>query len=207
MEIARSGVVSITSKMSVAYVALGSNLGDRGGALNEALRLLASVGNLQCTSFLYKSEPMYHSDQPSFMNAACKIETDLPPQQLLVGLKDIEKRMGRQDTFRNGPRIIDLDIVLYGNSHVTDSNLVIPHPRMAERSFVLRPLCDLDANFIHPTLQQPISSLYDNLDIDSKHSLKRVIPCYNHARKSTRYLSLDCGLPMLMGIVNATPDR
>eukprot|EP01031_Cornospumella_fuschlensis_P036410 gene36410-44167_t len=69
MELARSTVVSIVSKMSVAYIALGSNLGDRGGALHQALRLLTSLGNLQSTSFMYKSEPMYHSDQPSFMNA------------------------------------------------------------------------------------------------------------------------------------------
>eukprot|EP01031_Cornospumella_fuschlensis_P016100 gene16100-19661_t len=149
---------------------------------------------------------MYHSDQPSFMNAACKIETDLPPQQLLAGLKTIEHEMGRQETFRNGPRIIDLDILMYGTSLVTDSNLVIPHPRMAERSFVLRPLCDIDDGLMHPTLHQPIHSLYDSLAMDNKQSLKRVIPCYNHLRRSTRYLNLDGGLPFLMGIVNVTPD-
>lgn len=190
--------------MSTAFIAMGSNMGDRATAIHEALRHISGICNVLGTSFLYESQPMYHSSQPVFLNAACKIQTDLSPHQLLHSLKAIESKVGRQVTFPNGPRLIDLDIVLYGDQQVDEHDLQIPHPRMCERPFVLRPLCDLAADHLHPQLAVTMKTLHSYLGADD---LRRVIPCYNHKKKRTRYLRLDSGRPLLMGIVNITPDR
>jgi 2-amino-4-hydroxy-6-hydroxymethyldihydropteridine diphosphokinase len=194
-------------RMSTVYVALGSNLGDRLCALHGALSCLASLASLQATSALYQSQPMYVSDQPAFLNAACKLQTDLPPHQLINALKDIESNIGRQTSFRNGPRLIDLDIILYDNQLISTPTLQIPHPRMSERAFVLKPMCDIGAEVMHPIKQETMLELYNQLDVNSKKELQRVIPCYNHLRKQTRYILLDSGKPLIMGVVNSTPDR
>eukprot|EP01039_Chlorochromonas_danica_P008082 gene8082-8913_t len=189
-----------------AYIALGSNLGDRASSLGEALKHLSKIAHVEETSFLYESRPMYYLNQPTFLNAACKVETDLSPQDLLIALKTIEQQVGREKTFQNGPRLIDLDIILYGNELISDEHLQIPHVRMTERAFVLRPLCDLAPHLTHPVIKRSMEELYAEIDSESKSELRRVIPCYNHVKGKTRYLRLDSGMPIIMGILNVTPD-
>jgi len=139
-----------------AAIALGSNLGDRPSALRDALLRLASVDGIVAvdkTSRLYESKPMYVTDQPAFLNAAAEIRTTLGPLELLRSLKDTEREMGRQfgaEQLRWGPRPIDLDIIFYEDETVmkleSDGHareLIVPHPRWQERSFVIGPLADL----------------------------------------------------------------
>lgn len=128
-----------------AYVGLGANLGDREAALREAVgRLRAADGVvLRRLSPVYETEPVGYTAQPAFLNMVVAIGTTLPPVALLELLLDIERRMGRVRTIRWGPRIIDLDLLLYGEVHMTSERLTLPHPRMGERAFVLVPLRDV----------------------------------------------------------------
>ncbi|CAM9867745.1 unnamed protein product, partial [Heterosigma akashiwo] len=137
---------------SNVYVAIGTNLGDRALNVLTALRALKKdVGEIKKTSFLYETSPQYVEDQPLFLNAACHIETTLDPQELLHRLKDIEENMGRVETVRNGPRVIDLDILFFEDQIINCGlPLTVPHPAIAEREFVLRPLCDLAPRLAHP---------------------------------------------------------
>ena len=131
------------SDLSTTYLAIGSNMGDRLGFLNQALSQLQSVGRVVDTSFLYESAPMYVTDQPRFLNAAIKFETKLTPIELLKALKMIEEQLGRDfQGQRYGPRPIDLDILYYEDIELGLPELIIPHPRIQEREFVLRPLAE-----------------------------------------------------------------
>ncbi|KAI3322214.1 Dihydropteroate synthase [Xylariaceae sp. AK1471] len=131
-------------KKRTAYIALGSNLGDRVAMIEEACREMDARGiKVKRTSSLWETEPMYVLDQDRFVNGACEVETELEPLPLLDALQDIEKSMGRQKFIDKGPRNIDLDILLYGNETVDDPRLQIPHLLIAEREFVLRPLAEL----------------------------------------------------------------
>jgi len=104
---------------------------------------------------LYESKPMYFTDQDLFLNAACVLETKLGAVDLLDQLQRIEKELGRVETFRNGPRSIDLDVVLYGSEVINTDRLIVPHPKIAERAFVLKPLCDIiPSDTMHPTTAQ-----------------------------------------------------
>ena len=144
--------------MSV-YIALGANLGDRRVTMAEALRLLPPEASVKAVSPLYESEPQPPAPPPSYYNAAARITTSLPPHDLLRHLKDIERRLGRTDTTHWAPRPIDLDIVLYDGLLLDDADLVIPHPRLHERAFVLQPLLDLDPALVHPRLGVTLASL------------------------------------------------
>ncbi|KAI0008788.1 Dihydropteroate synthase [Xylariaceae sp. FL0662B] len=127
-----------------AYIALGSNLGDRVSMIEQACREMDLRGiKVKRTSSLWETEPMYFIDQDRFVNGACEVETDLEPLPLLDQLQDIEKSMGRQKLIDKGPRNIDLDILLYGDEKVDHERLKIPHIGIAEREFVLRPLAEL----------------------------------------------------------------
>ena len=141
--------------MARAYLGLGSNLGDRRANVAAALDTLAERGvAVWAVSPLYESEPWGVVDQPGFLNAACAIDTDLSPHALLDSLKATEREMGRVGALRYGPRPIDLDILLYGRQCIQTSRLIVPHPAMLERAFVLVPLAD-----IAPTLRHPCSGL------------------------------------------------
>lgn len=188
------------------YIALGSNLGDRSRNLLAGMEEMKQFGHIQCTSFLYQSIPMYYTEQPAFLNAACQLHTNLEPNSLLQALKQIETSIGRVESFRNGPRALDLDILLYDNLTFTAEHLHIPHIRMHERAFVLKPLLDMNPHLYHPTLQQSIQEMYEALPKDAKQELRQVIPCYNYRTKLTNYLYIDNKLPILMGILNVTPD-
>ncbi|KAF9653694.1 Dihydropteroate synthase [Thelephora ganbajun] len=236
-------------------IAFGSNLGDRFANIELALRLLESPGQfldagddinqkdaevaIIDTSFLYETTPMYVTDQPSFVNGACLVETNLLPVTLLQVLKRIEAHVGRVPSFRNGPRAIDLDIILYDDDVIDtrppdsrthlenlENQLIVPHPRVSEREFVLRPLNDIVPEYIMPTFKRPIKQLLDNL-IDTPRAgiapMRRVIPFPRYPLlnsssgpkgsipSTAAYWTLtsageSIGKTYIMATLNATPD-
>jgi len=141
------------------YLALGSNLGDRQGNLWLARKALSPEVLILRTSPIYLTPPWGYADQPDFFNQVIEVRTHLAPLPLLDFLKAIEAEMGRMENFRNGPRLIDLDILFYGRRVVESESLQIPHPRLVERAFVLVPLCDLAPDLIHPVLNVTVASL------------------------------------------------
>lgn len=128
-----------------AYIALGSNLGDRGGMLAEALRRLDAGEGVTVTgvSAVYETDPVGYTEQPAFLNMAAALRTTLPPVALLRLLLEVERQLGRVRDVRWGPRVIDLDLLLYGAVKMDGAELTLPHPRMMERAFVLVPLADV----------------------------------------------------------------
>ena len=146
--------------MSTVYIGIGSNLGDRHKNCLRAIELLRQNGLLVTKqSSMHETEPWGVTEQPEFVNMAVEAETELAPIKLLEMLKKIEKDMGRQDTIRWGPRIIDLDILLYDNIILRTDSLTIPHPLMHEREFVLGPLSEIAGDLIHPVLKKSIADL------------------------------------------------
>ena len=131
-----------------AYIALGSNMGDAAENLNDALKALDLVPGVTVTkvSKYYITEPWGYADQPDFTNACCEVETSLSPEALLGVCLGVEAGMGRVRQIKNGPRVIDLDLLLYGEECRNTEELILPHPRMTEREFVLLPLNDLAVN-------------------------------------------------------------
>jgi 2-amino-4-hydroxy-6-hydroxymethyldihydropteridine diphosphokinase len=125
------------------YLGLGTNIGDRARNLHEALRRIATVVQIEATSSVYETEPVGYADQPEFWNMVVRCSTDLPARQLMQELLAIEAAMGRERTFKNAPRIIDIDMLVYDDVVIADRDLAIPHPRMNERAFVLRPLLEI----------------------------------------------------------------
>lgn len=144
----------------IAYLSLGSNLGDRGASIEEAIRLLqdAELTVLRRSS-LYETAPRDFADQPWFLNMVVEVETALFPQQLLSRIKRIEGQLGRKRIVEKGPRTIDIDIVLFGRFAVDSPNLVIPHPRMGERRFVLEPLAELAPDLRHPVTHESMREM------------------------------------------------
>jgi len=137
--------------VNAAYLGLGSNLGDRLLLLARAVRLLSTLRvKVGAISSVYETAPQGMVDQPSFLNLAVQIETDLRPRELLRHTKDIEAELGRVRDLRWGPRTVDIDILLYGDLVVVEDGLQIPHPRLAERAFVLVPLLELNRTLTLP---------------------------------------------------------
>lgn len=149
--------------MTEVYIALGSNLGDRAANLEAAIAALSPDVTVIGRSPIYETEPQYVTDQPAFLNMVVYGETQLDPQSLLRRLKDIEKGLGRGPTVRYGPRPIDLDIVFFGDRTVDSPDLVIPHPRLAERVFVLKPLSDLAPGARHPVTGETVLHMLQEL--------------------------------------------
>ena len=148
-----------------AYIGFGSNLGDRKKNLDDAVRLLSGtpgVGAVDVSSY-YETEPVGYEEQGLFLNAAARVETSLSAKELLHACQDIEVRLGRVRTVRWGPRTIDLDILLFGNTIIDKPELEIPHPLMHERAFVLKPLCELDPAMMHPVLKKTLKELLNSL--------------------------------------------
>lgn len=150
--------------MSVSYIGIGSNLGNRQENCFRAVEILEKRGiKVQKQSSLYETEPWGVKVQPRFINMVVKIETTLKPNNLLRLLKDIEREIGRQDSFHWGPRIIDLDILLFNSLVLNEENLQIPHPYLHEREFVLRPLNEIAPDVIHPVFHMSIDKLTHNM--------------------------------------------
>ncbi|MDP3507446.1 MAG: 2-amino-4-hydroxy-6-hydroxymethyldihydropteridine diphosphokinase [Candidatus Melainabacteria bacterium] len=135
------------SHTSKSYIGIGSNIGDAVCNVNEAITRLSDLGSVLKKSSLYATKPWGVVEQPDFINAAVALETDLGPRDLLNGLLAIERSMGRERLIRWGPRIIDLDILTFGDQAVSEDGLTIPHPHMNERAFVLIPLVEIDEGF------------------------------------------------------------
>ena len=146
------------------FLALGTNLGDREANLRQAKHLLASRVKVEQESVIYITPPWGYADQPEFLNQVIKVRTCLNPSKLLKALKSIENKMGREKTIRYGPRLIDLDILFYGQRVVQKKNLCIPHPRLHERAFVLVPLCEIAPDFTHPIFKKTARDLLAHVD-------------------------------------------
>ncbi len=146
------------------FIALGTNLGDRLVNLRAALAALAPHLKRVQPSRIFETPPWGHTDQPAFLNMAAQATTTLGPQELLSTLKQAEARIGREPSFRYGPRLIDLDILFYDDLVLESPPLVIPHPRLHERAFVLVPLMDIAPDFVHPILKKTIRELLANVD-------------------------------------------
>ncbi|MBI2172113.1 MAG: 2-amino-4-hydroxy-6-hydroxymethyldihydropteridine diphosphokinase [Chloroflexi bacterium] len=144
---------------TTVYLGLGSNLGDREANLRRGLELLAGrIAHLSASS-VYQTEPWGYTEQPKFLNVACRGETNLPPLEVLAFCQEVERETGRTPTFRYGPRVLDIDILAYGDQAFASPELVIPHPRLAERAFVLAPLAELTPGWVHPTLGKSAAQL------------------------------------------------
>jgi len=141
------------------YLALGTNLGDRGESLRNAVERLRDGVQIERLSSVYETEPAYLLDQPRFLNMALRGHTALGPHALLAFLKAVEHHLGRTAGPRYGPRAIDLDILLYGSLMLTTAALTIPHPRMAERPFVLVPLAEIAPKLVPPGWDRSIAAL------------------------------------------------
>lgn len=148
---------------TTVYLSLGSNLGDRERNLKEAVRRLQSLGTIRSISSTYETEPVEFTDQPMFLNCALELETPESPTQLMGHLLEIEKAMGRQRTHKKGPRVIDLDILLFGDKVVDTPTLTIPHPAMHQRRFVLEPLAEIAPETKHPVLKKTARELLEAL--------------------------------------------
>ena len=151
--------------MAVAYIALGSNLGNRAQTLSFAIDRLGRLGTVTARSSFYETEPVGFRDQPPFLNAVVAVETDLEPFDLLRGLLAIEREFGRDrnHSVLNGPRTLDLDLLVMGDCVVASTELTLPHPALARRRFVLVPLAEIAPLLRHPVLKQTMAELLELL--------------------------------------------
>jgi len=153
--------------VTVAYVGIGSNLDEPRRQVLEALSELDQLPHTRVVkkSSLYRSAPMGHAGQPDFINAVAQLETGLPADRLLAELQEVERRHGRERSFPNAPRTLDLDILLFGNATMRSSVLTIPHPRMHQRAFVLKPLLEIDPQLpFHRQLESCKDQTVERLD-------------------------------------------
>ncbi len=155
--------------MERAFIGLGSNLGDRKKNIENSVDLLVGTkkANLLKRASYYETEPI-GPNQPWFINTAIKVETSLSPEGLLDRCKEVEGRIGRFDTTHWGPRLVDLDLLLFEDRVLSSERLEIPHPQMEKREFVLRPLIELEPELIHPELNIPLKELLTKTEEDKK---------------------------------------
>lgn len=146
-----------------AYLSLGSNLGDREANLREAVRRLGELGKVTAVSSFYETEPVEFTNQPWFLNIAVELETELMPRQLLSAVLKIERDMGRRRLQPKGPRLIDIDILLFGSTVMNDDKLTVPHPALHERNFVLKPLAEIAPEAKHPAVKKSVRQLLEDL--------------------------------------------
>lgn len=171
--------------MHTAYIALGANLpspaGPPSATLSAAVQRLCALGNVNQQSSLYRTEPVGFADQPRFVNAVVALETDLDARALLNKLLSIEKAFGRDRTagIANGPRTLDLDILLFNGLELNEPGLELPHPRMVERAFVLVPLAEIAPQLLIPGFTKTVSELLRSLQTTRKGDVNAVVPIKN----------------------------
>ncbi len=152
--------------MHRAYIGIGSNMGDKQANCENGIAVLADGTNttVKARSLFYRTEPMYVADQDWFVNAVVQIETVLDPDELLDVLQSVQRLAGRNhDAVRFGPRLLDMDILFYDDRVIQTQRMVVPHPRLHERRFVLQPLCDISPDMVHPVLKKDMKTLLDSL--------------------------------------------
>jgi 2-amino-4-hydroxy-6-hydroxymethyldihydropteridine diphosphokinase len=147
----------------LVYLSLGSNVGDPLANLNAAIADLGALGDVAAVSSFYETEPVELAAQPWFLNCAVKLDTEKMPKQLISGILDLEQKMGRRRQQKKGPRIIDIDILLFGNSIIETKGLTVPHPAMHQRRFVLEPLAEIAPEVRHPVYKRTVRELRDAL--------------------------------------------
>lgn len=148
----------------IVYLALGSNMGNRLSNLKAAVLNLTPQMTVKQKSSVYETPPWGFTEQDAFLNQVVKVTTYLEPEPLLRHLKRMETALGRVPNFQNGPRVIDIDILFFDKMIINTPPLVVPHPRLHERAFVLVPLAEIEPDFIHPILQRPINKILEDVD-------------------------------------------
>lgn len=168
--------------MQTAYVGMGANLESVAGAPEQTLAAAADrlrdLGRVTRRSSLYSTEPVGFADQPRFLNAVVEVQTDLSPRKLLAGLLRIELEFGRDRSagIQNGPRTLDLDVLLFGSLVLHEAELDVPHPRLAERAFVLVPLCEIASRAVDPRTGATVKELLERLYSNSPHVRDSIFP-------------------------------
>ena len=160
-------------KEHIVYLALGSNLGDRLANLKQAISSLTPQLDIKAKSSVYETPPWGFEDQPKFLNQVIKGQTYLDPEPLLKHLKRLEVALGRKESFPNGPRLIDMDILFYDDLIVEKPSLVIPHSRVHERAFVLLPLTDIAPDLVHPGNKKSVREM---LELCSTEGIEKFVP-------------------------------
>jgi 2-amino-4-hydroxy-6-hydroxymethyldihydropteridine diphosphokinase len=148
----------------IVYLALGSNLGDRQANLKQAITSLSPQMEVKAKSRVYETPPWGYTDQPKFLNQVVRVDTYVGPEQLLKHLKRLEIALGRVPSFQNGPRLIDIDILFYDNLVLNTPSLVLPHPQLHERAFVLMPLNDIAPALSHPSTDKTVNEMLSSSD-------------------------------------------
>lgn len=155
---------------AIAYLSLGSNVGDREHNLQNAIARLGSLGEVKSVSSLYETEPIEFTQQANFLNCAVALETSLSAHELMSRLLHIERELGRQRVQKKGPRTIDIDILLFGDLVAESPELTVPHPAMAQRRFVLAPLTEIAPGVIHPVIKKTAGQMLAELPVGQKVS-------------------------------------
>lgn len=153
-------------KEHTVYLALGSNLGDRLANLKLAIGALTPQLEVKAKSHVYETPPWGYEDQPKFLNQVVKAKTYLEPEPLLKHLKRLEVALGRKESFPNGPRLIDIDILFFDDVILNTPILIVPHPRLQERGFVLLPLMDIAPDLIHPVSKKSVREMAETCNTD-----------------------------------------
>jgi len=146
--------------MPRVFLGLGSNIGNKEDNVNKALTFISELYTIKKTSHLYLTEPVGNIKQDWFLNCVVEIQTDVDPKKLLSTVKSIERKLGRTKIVKNGPRTIDIDVLFYGDYILKTKTLIIPHPLIQDRLFVLQPMMDINPNLIHPVFKRSIHQLY-----------------------------------------------
>jgi 2-amino-4-hydroxy-6-hydroxymethyldihydropteridine diphosphokinase len=163
----------MSDSLVTVYLGLGSNVGNRQENLKKALGYLEQRMRLTAKSSVYETEPVGNTDQPVFLNMVCEVKTTLPPESLLVLTKGIEKKLGRMPSHpKDSPRTMDIDILFYGDQVLNNPDLIIPHPRLSRRAFVLIPMNEIAPDFIDPATGRSISAMLNEIQAAKQGVLK-----------------------------------